>query len=146
MPKRAVSPSYNFAAMFPNLMNDWDKDANAAIGISATKVSPYSDKRLHWTCRACAHKWQAQIKNRTRNKAGCPACAPVGKAANSSNSLASLFPSIADTWHPTLNGSLAPSEVRYGSKKRSIGNAVTTQTMYLNRALENGLHMESRLV
>ena len=117
MPKRAVDPSYNFAAMFPNLLDEWDTSVNTAIGISATKVSPYSDKRVHWTCRTCAHKWQAQIKNRTKKKSGCPACSPVGKAANSSNSLASLFPSIADTWHPTKNGSLTPSDVRYASKK-----------------------------
>jgi len=117
MPRTKVSVCYNLEELYPSLKIEWNYELNHENGLIMTKVSPYSEKYADWVCRDCQHPWTARIKNRTRNGSGCPACSTVGRAANSKNSLATRFPEIAKTWHPTLNGELKPENVRYGSKK-----------------------------
>ncbi len=117
MPRRKVSEEYNLKALFPKLINDWDEQRNVSIGLQMDSVSPFSDKKAHWRCGSCGHQWEARIANRSRLNSGCPACSSIGKAVNKTNSLAARYPEIARTWHPTLNGSLTPEDVRYGSKE-----------------------------
>lgn len=44
----------------------------------------------------------------------------VGTAVNEKNCLATKFPEIAKTWHPTLNGEQTPKDVRSGAKQVAI--------------------------
>src|SRR5262249_34116749 len=60
--------------------------------------------------------WQAALGHRTRGRRGCPYCA--GQKVSVTNSLASVYPSIADEWHPTKNGDLTPDKVVAGSNKK----------------------------
>tara|TARA_B100001057_G_scaffold486838_1_gene568617 strand:+ start:191 stop:1933 length:1743 start_codon:yes stop_codon:yes gene_type:complete len=117
MPRQRVSRKYNLKSLFPKLINDWDVQRNVSIGLQMDLISPFSGKKAHWRCGSCSHEWEARIANRSRLNSGCPACASVGRAVNKINSLATRYPEIAKTWHPKLNGTLTPENVRYGSKK-----------------------------
>ena len=46
-----------------------------------------------------------------------PCCA--GQRVSVTNSLASLYPELAQQWHPTKNGSLTPEQVVAGSTKKA---------------------------
>lgn len=71
-----------------------------------------SIKKVWWD-GPCGHSWQATIRNRT-NKASagnksCSFCA--NRQTNETNSLLTLYPNIAEEWHPTKNGTLTPDKI-----------------------------------
>ena len=41
----------------------------------------------------------------------------MGRALTDKNRLSLLFPRVAEQWHPSLNGSLTPNDISYGSNK-----------------------------
>ncbi|GGS32702.1 hypothetical protein Snoj_01410 [Streptomyces nojiriensis] len=84
-------------------------------GRSADDIGAGSHQRVLWRCGTCSHEWQAVLRSRTRNGAGCPACA--GKVATASVNLAVVYPAVAATWHPVLNDGLRPAGVRPKSNK-----------------------------
>lgn len=57
------------------------------------------------------HEWQVRPHNRTINNTGCPYC--NGRfAIKGENDLETLYPDIAEEWHPTKNRKLKPSDVK----------------------------------
>ena len=40
------------------------------------------------------------------------------RALTDKNRLSSLFPKVAEQWHPTKNGDLTPNDISYGSEKK----------------------------
>ena len=97
----------------PELAKEWHPTKNE--GLKPTDVTAGSSKKVWWVCsKNPNHVWPASISNRTRGK-GCPFCAGVvvGK-----NSLADLYPEIAEEWHPIKNKELKPSDVSKGSKRK----------------------------
>ena len=50
------------------------------------EITPFSDKKFIWKCSICEYEWEAIIRNRTRLKQGCPACA--NQVATDKNNLA----------------------------------------------------------
>lgn len=70
-----------------------------------------------WKCKKSPdHEWQTPIYKRTGRGDGCPFCR--GLKASVTNSLRSLFPQIAEEWHPKKNGKLKPENVTRGSSKK----------------------------
>lgn len=71
--------------------------------------------KLNFYCNNCedypSMSWDKIYQGR-----GCPICSghQVGKHHN----LQTQFPDIAKEWHPTLNGTLTPKDVTYGSTKK----------------------------
>lgn len=63
-----------------------------------------------------SHVWQALLNNRAISGNGCPIC--KGKLAIPSTSLATTHPELASEWHPTLNNSLKPNQIRANSHKK----------------------------
>lgn len=110
---KRITPERNLLALFPAVAKEWDAIRN---GIDASQVAPFSNKRFWFTCSK-GHSWQTRLTARTNSGAGCPYCA--NQKVCTENSLATIAPDIAQEWHPTKNGSLTPSEVLFGSKKRA---------------------------
>ncbi len=120
-PKPPIGGS--LADQFPAVSAQWHPTKNGRLRPS--DVSPDSTIEVWWTCPAIAsHEWRASPKNRTakRSPQGCRKCAYIRRGKKRSTpkpgeSLQDKFPEIAVEWHPTENGSLKPSDVRWGSGK-----------------------------
>ena len=56
------------------LLQEWDYDRNAEIGLYPNELTPGSNKSAFWTCSKCGHKWSAPISRRSKG-AGCKRCA-----------------------------------------------------------------------
>ena len=95
------------------LPGQWHPDLNGEL--TPQTVTPYSNRRVWWLCER-GHTYQATVAHRTREKSGCPYCSGK-KALPGYNDLATLYPQIADEWHPDLNGELTPQAVTPGSHR-----------------------------
>ena len=70
---------------------------------------------MWWICEK-GHEWQASIANRSKGR-GCPICANRYVLPNR-NDLASLYPALAQEWHPNKNGGLLPTDVVAGTERK----------------------------
>ena len=100
---------------YPVLLTEWDWEKNNAQGIHPDDISIGSTIKVHWKC-SLGHQWQATPNNRSRGQ-GCPICAGR-KVEIGFNDLASKYPNIANSWHPTKNEDLLPTQVTSGSHKK----------------------------
>lgn len=64
------SPEYNFAALYPDLLAEWDFRKNSK---PPDQFLPQSNKPVWWCCER-GHEWEAPIYRRTTNGSGCPSC------------------------------------------------------------------------
>jgi positive regulator of sigma E activity len=109
-----VTKDNNLKVLYPKISSQWHPNLN--VNLKPQHVKPGSHRRVWWICRKGPdHIWQAVVKDRSLSGAGCPACA--GKKASVTNSLASLFPTIASEWDKRKNGKLRPSDVLSKSDK-----------------------------
>lgn len=103
----------SLAAIFPDLVAEWDWDKNAQLNPSA--LPPKSDKRVWWICSSnIEHKWQAQIKNRS-NGNGCPYCSGIKRTTETS--IVTLAPILAKQFDSELNSPTKAEEVAPSSSK-----------------------------
>lgn len=110
-----VGPNYNLSSRYPEIAAQWHPTLN--LGRKPTDFAPFSGIRATWLCPDNAkHIWEATIASRTEGGNGCGYC--KNKLVNSTNSLATLQPEIASSWHPTKNGKLSPRDVVPGSQKK----------------------------
>ena len=77
----------SLAATHPELAVEYVGDA--------TKITPYTNKKLEWKCKTCEHQWKAIGNNRSRHGRGCPACSNLEVHIDGRNSLASTHPDLA---------------------------------------------------
>ena len=70
----AITGENDLATVHPELLAEWDWEANSRIGLDPKKLKPMSDAVAHWVCSKCGRKWTAPIKNRSRGH-GCWVCA-----------------------------------------------------------------------
>jgi hypothetical protein len=92
----------------PKIAKEWHPTKNGEL--TAADVVAGSSKKVWWQCsKGNDHEWEARLADRSGKGSGCPCCA--GKQASVTNSLASLFPKIANEWHPTKNGELTSADV-----------------------------------
>lgn len=110
-----VGPNYNLQVRYPKIAAQWHPTLNR--GRKPMEFAPFSGVRVTWLCSENAkHAWEATIASRTQGGNGCGYC--QNKLVNSTNSLATLQPEIARSWHPTKNGKLFPQDVVPGSQKK----------------------------
>jgi hypothetical protein len=77
---------------------------------------PSSGRRVWWKClNGPDHEWEAAVYAVSNSK-GCPFCAH--RRVSVTNCLATRFPKVARTWHPTRNGEDTPRDVLATGKKR----------------------------
>jgi hypothetical protein len=98
-------PSRSFADARPDLAPEWDPVRNGTL--TASHLSPKSNRKVWWLCSYCGRSWQAPLVERIDARcAGCLTCrGPRGRKPLSSNSY------FAVEWHPTRNGVLTPDVV-----------------------------------
>jgi len=110
--KQIQSGINDLASRFPELVQQWDHEKNGLLLPNA--VAPFSIKRVWWRCDK-SHSWCASISNRARGN-GCPYCS--GQAVLPGfNDLATLNPTLADTWDYDKNDGLTPEMVTVSSSK-----------------------------
>ncbi|MBQ6126592.1 MAG: zinc-ribbon domain-containing protein [Erysipelotrichaceae bacterium] len=57
--------------LFPEVAAEWDYDENDTL--PEDHIAGTHDK-VHWICSKCGYRYEAQIKERTYGKTGCPKC------------------------------------------------------------------------
>jgi hypothetical protein len=96
------------------LLEQWDADANGSL--TPQNVSFNSHKVISWRCEK-GHKWESKVCDRKLGKVGCPYCRGKRPIVGQTD-LASNYPSLAEQWHPDLNGDLRPQQVMPRSQKK----------------------------
>lgn len=104
----------DLATRAPALAAEWDPVKNGPL--TPQQVTDSSNRRVWWRCPA-GHSYQASVAHRARNQSGCPYCTNR-KVLPGFNDLATRFPTLADQWHPTLNGDLTPAQVTAGCRRK----------------------------
>lgn len=107
-----VTQTYNLAVCNPLLAKEWHPRNNGDL--LPQHVAPAAGKKVWWQC-SLGHAWEAKVANRSQGK-GCPVCA--NKKTTRENSLAALFPKLAQEWHPTRNMDLTPYDVVSGTHRK----------------------------
>ena len=109
---REASVTNSLAAKFPKVAEEWDSEKNG--GLTPSEVAAGSNHKCWWRCaKGPDHRWEAVVVSRTYGGRGCRFCA--GREVSITNSLATLFPEVAEEWDSERNGGLTPSEVTAGS-------------------------------
>lgn len=102
-----VDNTNNLASMRPKIAKLWDHEKNG--NLKPEDVYWRSTQRVHWKCNEGPdHEWEGSIMDRVSSE-GCIYC--VNQRVSITNCLSTKFPSIAEEWHPTKNGSLTPEKV-----------------------------------
>lgn len=79
-----VSDEYNFAVLYPYLLEEWDYEKN---DILPDKCFPNSSKKVWWRCKINPnHTWQASLISRAK-KTGCPICKAEKKTSFSEQAI-----------------------------------------------------------
>ena len=110
--KKVLVGFNDLGTIYPEIAEEWHPTKNE---IMPTDVVAKSNKKVWWRCKK-GHEWEAKINNRTSNRQGCPICSG-NKILAGFNDLATIYPDIAEEWHPTKN-TLLPSEVAPKSNKK----------------------------
>ena len=119
----AVWSGFNdLATTHPTLVKEWHPKRNN--NITPQSVTAMSDKKVWWllpyddpkTGKHFDFEWEAPIKHRSRGK-GCPYLSNrvVWKGFND---LATVYPELAQEWHPSKNDKMTPEDVTAGMPKR----------------------------
>lgn len=95
-----------------DLLEQWHPTQNGVL--TPEEVSFGSHKPVWWQCLR-GHEWQSPPYARTGRSSGCPYCA--GKRLLPGQDLQSVYPSVAEQWHPTRNGPAAPDQFLPGSHR-----------------------------
>ena len=104
----------DLATTNPDVALDWNYSKNQEL--LPTMIPSGSQKRVWWKC-SLGHEWQETIVNRTIRGYGCPVCSGHRVLAGF-NDLATIYPDIAEEWHPTKNADTTPSKVSPTSNRK----------------------------
>ena len=102
----------------PDLLKEWHPTKNGDL--KPEDIGAKSHTKVWWQCiKNPSHVWEAPPTNRNRKSGGgCPYCSNRRLSPDGSNSLAKLFPEIAEIWHPTKNRNLTALTVIGGGSKK----------------------------
>lgn len=99
----------SLAELNPTLAKEWHPTKNGDL---VPNMFTVSSGEMAWWLGQCGHEWKATIANRNGGT-GCPYCNGQKRIVGQ-NDFATLYPRIAEEWHPTKNLGLKSTEV--GSK------------------------------
>lgn len=103
----------DLATVNPVLAAEWHPTKNG--NLTPQDFKAISAQKVWWQC-ADGHEWHAKVTDRNTGK-GCRQCKPV-KLEQGVNDLATVNPTLAEEWHPTKNGKLAPHTIKASSRKK----------------------------
>ena len=105
----------SFGGLHPELVHQWHEELNE---ISPFDYAPMSNAKVWWKCEnGPDHEWETTIASRASGR-GCPCCSTPPRKVSVTNSLASLYPDVANEWHHAKNGEITPNDVTGQSNKR----------------------------
>lgn len=58
MPSSRPAPGRSFADVHPELVDEWDYEANVKTGRTPQTTTPRSSTKISWVCRSCGNKWK----------------------------------------------------------------------------------------
>ena len=91
-----VEKNGSLAALYPELLEEWDFEENKKIGLDPFSVTPGSGKKANWVCKKCGYPWKTDVHHRVHGRS-CPYCA--GKVViTGKNDLATLKPELMKEW------------------------------------------------
>ena len=111
---RRVDRSNSLATLNPALAQEWNRMRNG--NLNPHDVKPNSSRKVWWKCEK-GHEWEMNINVRQAGIGNCPFC--MGKRVCPENSLANLYPYVANQWHPAKNDDLTANDVTYKSSKKA---------------------------
>jgi hypothetical protein len=109
-----VSKLTSLAALRPDLAKEWNHRCNGYLKPHSVKIK--SRRKVWWVCEK-GHEWQMDVATRVSGIGNCPYC--MGKRACYENAVSTLYPAVADQWHPGKNGDLTPDRVSFQSSKKA---------------------------
>lgn len=109
-----VAGANDLATTHPDIVQEWDYGNN-------TDIEPYelsygSNYVAHWRCTK-GHSYELSVRDRVGLRRGCPVCSGT-MIVPGINDFATKYPELAKEWHPTLNGTVKPSEIAPKSNKK----------------------------
>lgn len=104
-----------FISDIPHLLAQWHPTKNGDM--LPYTITKGSTTKVWWICEK-GHEWQTSPNNRYLKRSSCPYCSGR-KVIPGETDLATVNPALAKEWHPTLNGTLAPSDVTRASRKKA---------------------------
>jgi hypothetical protein len=111
---RRASKDNCLARKHPTIAREWHRERNGSL--TPHDVVAASGRRLWWKCRKGPdHEWRCRVVSRTLSKTGCPCCS--GFQVSVTNSLKTLYPTVAREWHPLKNLEPSPSKILGTSTK-----------------------------
>ncbi|MBR2681939.1 MAG: zinc-ribbon domain-containing protein [Atopobiaceae bacterium] len=121
--KQVLTGFNDLETRFPEIASEWNTEKNG--GLNPCDVAFATHMKVWWVCNkhGVPCEWQAAVNSRTSRGHGCPICGQERSTAfhetpSAGESLAELYPKIADEWHPTKNGGLTAYDVKGKSSKR----------------------------
>lgn len=111
--KRVLQGFNDLASQKAELVEEWNFTLNGQL--LPEQVFMHLHKKVWWTCRL-GHNWQASVVNRVKHNNNCPTCYGLVVAVGF-NDLASQYPLVAATWHPTKNLPKTPDQAYAGGAK-----------------------------
>lgn len=112
--KQVVPGENDLQSHSPEIAAQWNREKNGSL--QPCRVSAYSNKQVWWRCEL-GHEWKCTVYSRTFSRSACPYCAGR-KVLPGFNDLKTLEPKVAEQWHPTRNGTLEPTMVMPGCRKK----------------------------
>lgn len=104
----------SIAAMFPEIIKEWDFKKNGDI--TPEMVNSSSVIKYWWKCEK-GHSYEMTPANKCYKKSGCPICSGR-KVLSGFNDLKTKYPEIAKEWDNIKNFPIKPEEVSpYSNKK-----------------------------
>jgi len=101
-------------------LSDFINIATERGGVCLSKEYAGCFSKLEWQCQD-GHKWWAAPAG-VKHGTWCPVCARSRRKrkppAIGKNDLTTLFPEVAESWHPVKNGKITPQELTHGSTKK----------------------------
>ena len=64
----------DFESLYPDLMEEWNRDKNNSIGVYPEKFMGAPGIKAHWICKNCGHKYIATMNCRASKHSGCSIC------------------------------------------------------------------------
>lgn len=103
-----MSVTNSLAARYPQLQKEWLYEKNKDL--KPTEITCHSCRDVWWQCpNHPEHQYIMTPNDRTLYNQGCPFCSQA--SVTEKDSLAHLFPEIAEQWDYEHNGNLKPTQV-----------------------------------
>ncbi len=120
--KRLYPKHNDLATLHPKIASQWHPTRNGAI--TPCNIVAGGNKPYWWKCEICGFEWNASIASRIRGRS-CPECAKIQRGishstnkAKRNGSLQETHPDLAAQWNYTMNTTISPNEITFGSSKK----------------------------